>query len=84
MSSVTILGEACKGLEDCGICVFVCPKDLFQASESMNASGYIPPELTNADQCTNCRNCMIYCPDFAIIVADESKEPETPEVAHEG
>jgi 2-oxoglutarate ferredoxin oxidoreductase subunit delta len=34
----------------------------------MNELGYLPPELKNAADCTGCQNCMIYCPDFAIVV----------------
>jgi 2-oxoglutarate ferredoxin oxidoreductase subunit delta len=64
---VTIIHEACKGTEDCGICIFVCPKDLFEASDQMNASGYIPPRLRNVEDCVACQNCMVYCPDFAIV-----------------
>ena len=34
----------------------------------MNPAGYIPPEVTDEVSCTNCQSCMIYCPDFAIVV----------------
>jgi 2-oxoglutarate ferredoxin oxidoreductase subunit delta len=80
MSKVMILRESCKGIENCGICVFVCPKALFKSSEEMNAAGYIPPEITTEQECNTCQNCMIYCPDFAIVVEKEKKpsgdEPE--------
>jgi 2-oxoglutarate ferredoxin oxidoreductase subunit delta len=67
MSKVTILPQACKGVEECGICKFVCPKDLFRACAEMNTAGYIPPEIADDSECTGCQNCMIYCPDFAIV-----------------
>lgn len=68
MSKVVVFREACKGIEGCGICVYVCPKNLFCASKEMNETGYLPPEINNESDCTRCRNCMIYCPDFAIVV----------------
>jgi 2-oxoglutarate ferredoxin oxidoreductase subunit delta len=72
MSKVTLFSQACKGVEDCGICRFVCPKDLFDACEEMNAAGYFPAEIKDESECTGCQNCMIYCPDFAIAVETES------------
>ena len=43
MQKVTLFPQSCKGMEDCGICTFVCPKSLFVASEEMNEAGYLPP-----------------------------------------
>ena len=79
MQKVTLLPQSCKGMEDCGICAFVCPKSLFVASEEMNEAGYLPPLPPDEAKCTACGNCMIYCPDFAIVVeavAVEGKEEE--------
>lgn len=81
MASVTILRQSCKGVEDCGICTFVCPKGLFQVSSEMNEAGYLPPELINEADCTGCENCMIYCPDFAIVVEKTSEASTNVEVA---
>lgn len=67
MHRVRISSEACKGVEDCGICIYICPKRLFRSSEKANEAGYLPPELENEAECTGCQNCMIYCPDFAIV-----------------
>ncbi len=69
MPKVTLLAQSCKGMEDCGICAFVCPKSLFEASTTMNQSGYVPPQPPDEQKCTCCGNCMIYCPDFAIVTA---------------
>jgi len=78
VSKCFIFREACKGMEDCAICAFVCPKSLFVASEAMNEAGYLPPLPPDQEKCTVCGNCMIYCPDFAIVVeggsADETEE----------
>lgn len=76
MSKVNILRESCKGVDSCGICVFVCPKALFESSDEMNAAGYIPPEITDMNNCNACLNCMISCPDFAIVVEKDDKASE--------
>ena len=68
MPGVTILTQVCKGIDECGICAYVCPEHLFESSKEMNESGYYPPKVINQEGCTGCRNCMICCPDFAIIV----------------
>ncbi|UCE74323.1 MAG: 4Fe-4S binding protein [Methanomassiliicoccales archaeon] len=39
----------------------------------MNDTGYIPPEIEEENKCTGCENCMIYCPDFAIVVEKKSE-----------
>ena len=70
---VTIFTESCKGMDDCGICRFVCPKDLFEACKEMNAAGYYPPEIKDESECTGCQNCMICCPDFAIVAEKKTE-----------
>jgi 2-oxoglutarate ferredoxin oxidoreductase subunit delta len=71
MPKVTILSQACKGIDDCGICEYVCPQQLFEACKEMNDAGYYPPEISDQTECTGCLNCMICCPDYAIIVEEE-------------
>ncbi|MBW1700258.1 MAG: ferredoxin family protein [Deltaproteobacteria bacterium] len=73
MSGITIFKNTCKGVEDCGICIFVCPKDVFEPSDVMNEFGFVPPRVAHEDQCTDCLNCMISCPDMAIVV-EKKKE----------
>jgi 2-oxoglutarate ferredoxin oxidoreductase subunit delta len=75
MTRVTIFSQACKGVDDCGICAHVCPKNLFEAGKEMNESGYYPPEIRDPDECTGCLNCMICCPDFAIVVEKDEHGP---------
>lgn len=76
MSKLTLFSQACKGVEDCGICKFVCPKSLFIDAENMNEAGYIPVEISDPDQCTGCGNCMVFCPDFAIVVEGDGEQGE--------
>jgi 2-oxoglutarate ferredoxin oxidoreductase subunit delta len=40
----------------------------------MNEAGYVPPEITDINECTGCMNCMIYCPDFAIVVEKDAED----------
>ena len=68
MPSITVFASLCKGVEDCGICIFLCPKDVFVKSEKLNSAGYLPPKICDESLCTGCQNCMISCPDFAIVV----------------
>ena len=62
---VFIEKDACKG---CGICIMVCPKNILEFTDELNQKGFQYPELTHADKCILCENCMIYCPDFAVVV----------------
>ena len=63
--------EACKG---CGICIALCPADVLAFSETLNRRGVAYPEIVAAEGCTSCRNCMVYCPDFAVVVTDDSEQ----------
>lgn len=74
MAQVFILSESCKGTDDCGICLTVCPKELFEPSGQMNQAGYIPPRMVNVEECIGCENCMISCPDMAIMVQGAESE----------
>lgn len=73
MPKIYLLREACKGVNDCGICMFVCPKGVLEASDELNRKGFFPPEVVDENACTQCGNCMIFCPDMAIVV-EERKE----------
>jgi len=63
--------EACKGIEDCAICTFVCPVSLFVPSGVTNTRGYLVPQVHDQEKCTGCGNCMISCPDMAIVIETE-------------
>lgn len=77
MDNIHILKDACKGVTDCDICRFVCPKNVFGISESLNEKGFSPPKVVDEDSCTGCENCMIFCPDMAIIVK-KNREKKAP------
>jgi 2-oxoglutarate ferredoxin oxidoreductase subunit delta len=68
LAEIRIFRDLCKGVEECGICIEMCPKKLFRPSGGLNPRGYRPPEVTEIAACTGCENCMIFCPDLAIAV----------------
>jgi len=71
MGEIRIYQDLCKGVEECGICLYVCKKEVLKPSETLNQKGYRPPWVVKNDQCTVCENCMIFCPDLAIVVSGE-------------
>jgi 2-oxoglutarate ferredoxin oxidoreductase subunit delta len=74
LAELRIYHDLCKGVDECGICIYVCKKDVFGPSEKLNQKGYRPPVVAKGDQCTACENCMIFCPDLAIVVAGEKSK----------
>ena len=67
---VQINKDACKG---CGICIAMCPVKILEFSDNLNKRGVHFPEVTDESKCTRCENCMIYCPDFAMVVIKDAK-----------
>jgi 2-oxoglutarate ferredoxin oxidoreductase subunit delta len=49
----------------------------------MNESGYYPPEIRDPDECTGCLNCMICCPDYAIVVEKDEDRPANKQEDHD-
>ncbi|MBI3978102.1 MAG: 4Fe-4S binding protein [Chloroflexi bacterium] len=48
----------------CGICVAICPHDVFTAT----ADGL--PVIERAAACTGCLLCELQCPDFALEIVE--------------
>lgn len=67
---VQINKDACKG---CGICIVMCPVKILEFSGELNNRGVHFPKITDEEKCTKCENCMIYCPDFAMVVSEDAK-----------
>lgn len=44
----------------CGICIAVCPADVYSADRD----GL--PVVTGPDRCIWCERCETYCPDYAL------------------
>ncbi|MGQ9646901.1 MAG: 4Fe-4S dicluster domain-containing protein [Thermodesulfobacteriota bacterium] len=56
MAVLRIFHELCKGVDECGICIYICPKEVFKPSAGLNQKGYRPPLVAKEDQCTSCGN----------------------------
>lgn len=61
----------CKG---CGLCVEVCPKNVLELSETVNAKGYNSAFQARPDDCIKCTACCIMCPDMAITIVEIEDE----------
>jgi 2-oxoglutarate ferredoxin oxidoreductase subunit delta len=77
LAVLRIFDHLCKGVEECGICIYVCKEEVFKPSETLNQKGYRPPIVANEDQCTQCGNCMVFCPDLAIVVSEKKRKKGT-------
>lgn len=63
--TIAVNESLCKG---CEICVHECPTDVFEMRG--NGAGAIPvPE--RPDDCIECGNCELSCPDFALEVRSD-------------
>ena len=67
---IEINEDLCKG---CSLCVAFCPKNVLKMSDRLTKKGVHPPEVVEEEDCTLCGNCMLYCPDLAIVVGEEEK-----------
>jgi 2-oxoglutarate ferredoxin oxidoreductase subunit delta len=65
---ISVNDKLCKGADGCGICLALCPKDVFTIAERLTARGVRLPVVEKVTACTSCGNCMIYCPDMAVVV----------------
>jgi len=74
---ISIDENLCKGADGCGICLALCPKDVFKIAERLTARGIRLPVVDKIAVCTKCDNCVIYCPDMAVVV----RLDEVPEAA---
>ena len=74
---ISINETLCKKTDNYGICLALYPKDVFKIAERLTARGIRLPVVERITACTKCDNCVIYCPDMAIVV----RLQEVPEAA---
>lgn len=69
---VVINGKVCKGFQECGECLKVCPVDIFKTDSGKN----IQVNGAEEDECILCNLCLEKCPSGAIKVIKlyENKE----------
>lgn len=77
---ITVEDSLCKGTDGCGLCIHVCPKAVYEKAP-LTDRGLKPPAPVNADRCTGCLLCMMYCPDFAIVVEIDGVPAEDTELS---
>ena len=51
---ISINENLCKGADGCGICLALCPKDVFKIAERLTARGIRPPQVEKVTACTDC------------------------------
>ena len=63
MSVVRIDTDKCVG---CGICIEICPLDVFYISEDKKKSVIAYPEC-----CQSCGQCYLYCPTGSLGISND-------------
>lgn len=72
MNRVSFKTDLCKG---CGLCVSACPRHIVALDTSvLNAKGYHPAHVTDAEKCIACAMCATMCPDVVIKVEKGCEE----------
>lgn len=62
---INIIRAWCKG---CLLCIEVCPKNVYERSESGSGKGTREIAAARPNNCTRCMRCVMFCPDMAIEV----------------
>lgn len=55
----------CKG---CELCVDACPRDVLAIGGQINALGYRPATVVQAEKCTGCKACALVCPEVVFSI----------------
>lgn len=66
---IVIEANYCKG---CGYCISACPKEVLAFTKDINSRGIEIAEVVHPDNCIQCRNCELACPDLAIYLEEDN------------
>lgn len=61
--------EICKG---CGICISVCPVNVYERGDRISPKGYVITEIRHPGKCIGCKNCELMCPDQVIFIEEDA------------
>lgn len=50
------------------------PNSCLNPPPQMNEKWFVPPLIVDENSCTECLNCMLSCPDMAIVVTVKNKK----------
>ena len=60
-------------MDGCNLCIHVCPEDVYERADRLTQKGIWLPVPVHIERCNGCMQCMIYCPDFAIVVESDKE-----------
>lgn len=64
-ASLDLNENRCKG---CELCVQACPRDVLAMGSNINALGYRPAAIVDAERCTGCKACALVCPEVCFTI----------------
>jgi 2-oxoglutarate ferredoxin oxidoreductase subunit delta len=64
---ITVNQNFCTG---CGNCIEFCPQHVLERDTKLNKKGVYSPVVHDADSCTGCKLCEMYCGNFSIGVGE--------------
>ncbi len=66
---ITVNQNFCTG---CGNCIEYCPQHILVRDTKLNKKGIYSPVVHDADSCTGCKLCELYCGNFSIAVGERN------------
>ena len=55
-------------------CVALCPEEVLELADELNARGVHPVVAARPEKCTGCRTCVVVCPDVVFEVFKNGSE----------